>query len=359
MNRQSGRARAPYYNPRHTGQVYHGVGANLHRHGRHLVPVHAHAQHQQGTSDQQAAAVSRQHGAQQQGLHQHHQGPGRCNICSYAQLSPESKVPVYHRHFSSLNLRNINGSEVTNTPYLCPSCRTSHVPYPKLRTKLVISDSSLHCFFDHPPVGPIGRKYKGDILHTDYLTIPGASIHTLTNAFRIEYVDTKHGRPLDVCVVAGYNDLVRNYDKEYIRHRLQKLSDMVLAAKVGHVENTIAISTLMYPPQLAWFADNGAVPYPGYINQKEKIDWLNVEINQENRRNNVPEFPGFHTYGVRTATRKSFDLYGQEHHRVRKSHRWEHWREADPANMLHLRNDRRLKMGIALNNYFIYNTDCS
>ena len=353
MNRQSGRARAPYFNPRHTGQVSRGVGANFHHHDRHQAPV----QHQQRTSARVAAVVPRHHGAQQHGPLHHQQGPGRCNICSYAQPSPERKVPVYHRHFSSLNLRNINGSEVSYTPYLCPSCMTSHVPYPKLRTKLVISDSTLHLFFT-PPDGDVGQ-YTGDTLHTDYLTIPGASIHTLTNAFRIEYVDTKHGRPLDVCVVAGYNDLVRNYDKEYIMHKLQKLTDMVLAAKVGQVENTIAISTLMYPPQLAWFEDNGAFPYPGYINQKEKIDWLNMSINQENRRNNVPEFPGFHTYGVRTVTRRYFDLYGQEHQRVKKSHRWEHWREADPASMLHLRNDRRVKMGIALNNYLIFNTDCS
>ena len=89
---------------------------------------------------------------------------------------------------------------------------SSHVPYPKSRTKLIISDSTLHMFFA-PPDGNIGQ-YTGDRLHSDYLTISGASIHTLTNAFRIEYLG--HGRPLDVCVVAGYNDLVRNYDREYI-----------------------------------------------------------------------------------------------------------------------------------------------
>ena len=159
--------------------------------------------------------------------------------------------------------------------------------------------------------------------------------------------------------MVGYNDLVRNYDKEYIMYKLEKLVTMVLAAKVGEVENTVAISTLMYPPQLAWYPDNGPVPYAGYVNQMEKIHWLNESINLENRRNNVPNFPGFHTYGVRTATRRYYDQYGQEHHRVIKGHRWEHWRENDPARMLHLRNDRRVKMGIALNNYLIYNTDCT
>ena len=115
----------------------------------------------------------------------------------------------------------------------------------------------------------------------------------------------------------------------------------------------------MYPPQVAWFPDNGPVPYPGYNNQKEKIDWLNQHIRWENARNNSPNYPAFHTYGVRTATRRYVDLYGQEHQRVTKAHRWEHWREADRAQMLHLRNDRRVKMGIAINNYFIMNTDCS
>ena len=93
------------------------------------------------------------------------------------------------------------------------------------------------------------------------------------------YVDRKHGRPLYVCIVAGYNDLVRNYDLEYIMYKLEKLVAMVLAAKVGEVENTVAISTLMYPPQLAWYPDNGPVPYAGYVNQMEKIHRLNESIN--------------------------------------------------------------------------------
>ena len=280
-----------------------------------------------------------------------------CNICSFAQHPPEKKVPIYHKHFSSLKLRYFNGAEASNSPYLCPSCMSSHVPYPKTRTKLIISDSTLHMYFA-PPDGNIGQ-HTGDVLHCDYLTIPGASIHTLSNAFRIEYLDAVHGRPMDVCIVAGYNDLVRNYDREYIMYKFKKLVAMVLDAKVDQVENTVAISTLMYAPQLAWFPDNGPVPYPGYNNQREKIDWLNAAINQENRRNNVPEFPGFHTYGVRTATKSYTDRYGQVHQRAIKAHRWEHWREEDPASMLHLRNDRRIKMGVALNKYLIFNTDCS
>ena len=112
----------------------------------------------------------------------------------------------------------------------------------------------------------------------------------------------------------------------------------------------------MYPPQLAWLADNGPLPHQNYRNNKTKIDWLNESINQMNRGNGVPNYPGFHTYGIRTTTRHNFDQYGQLHQRVVKTHRWEHWRETNPTRMLHLRDDRRVKMGIAVNKYFVINT---
>ena len=61
--------------------------------------------------------------------------------------------------------------------------------------------------------------------------------------------------------------------------------------------------------------------------------------------------------GEKCQENKQRDGYGQIHQVVTKSHRWEHWREADPARMLHMRNDRRFKMGKAVNNYLIANTE--
>ena len=98
------------------------------------------------------------------------------------------------------------------------------------------------------------------------------------------------------------------------------------------------------------------IPYPEYVNQKEKIDWINQEIKILNVRNDAFVYPGFHTYGVRKLTRNHFDRNGKLHEIPAKSHRWEHWREAEPGRMLHLRNDRRFKMGTALTNYFTFNT---
>ena len=85
----------------------------------------------------------------------HHQG--MCNICSYNQEAHEPQVPVYHRHFSSLRLRQMTGAEAENKRYLCPSCKSFHLPYPdpENRIKVVVSDSTLHEFLlPQHPAGP-------------------------------------------------------------------------------------------------------------------------------------------------------------------------------------------------------------
>ena len=201
----------------------------------------------------------------------------------------------------------------------------------------------------------------------DYLTIAGANIKALTNAFRIEYMIEQNGRPetirpMDVVVVAGYDDLVDGHARDYIVEKLHIFADLVMhrtrEEKLDrHRGNTIAISSLMYPPQLAWFPDNGPEPYEGYTNNRAKIDWLNGEISDLNLAYNSLNPPRFHTYGLRSYTRKNVDIYGQVTFTPIKSHRWEHWRREDnPAEMLHLTNERRFKMATAINNYFKFNT---
>ena len=291
-------------------------------------------------------------------------GDGQCTICSYTQHYDEPQIPIYHRHFSSVRLRMLASVENTSMPYLCPSCKTQHAPYPLQQTssgedriKIVVSDSTLHTFFAPPNQARL--QYPGDQIHVDYITIAGGDIEALTHAFWLDFVAKPQKKPLDVAVVAGYNDLVIGNSREHIMHMLNRLTDLVKLAGVNHhpdIPNTVAISTFMFPPQLAWFADNGQYPYPGYINQKEKIDWLNREIHDLNLSNNVLNYVGLHTYGVRKDTKTSYNRYGQEVITSYRRHRYEHWREADKGNMLHLRDDRRFKMGSALNNYFIHNT---
>ena len=284
-------------------------------------------------------------------------GPVACSICSYKQIPPANLSPVVHRHFSSLFLRKITGVEQSGAVHLCPSCKREHLPYPEHRLSVVVSDCSLHQYF--APTGYVETlQYGGDINHIDYLTIPGARISALINAFRIEYLADPLPRNIDVLLVAGYNDLVEGYARDYIIEKIYNFADLVLQSQNQSYpggRNTFAAATLYYPPQLAWMPDNGPFPYDGYTNNREKIDWLNQEIKRLNAANQVRFPPCFHTFGVRTCTRKRVDRYGHVSMRVSKSHRWEHWREQDPQNMLHLNTERRFKMGQALNNYFRFN----
>ena len=119
--------------------------------------------------------------------------------------------------------------------------------------------------------------------------------------------------------------------------------------------NTFTVASLMYPPRLAWFPDNGREP-PGYVNMMEKIDWLNHKIRELNIANNFPHFPGFRTLGVRKVTRRWKDMFGQEHHREMQSHRWEQWVGSSRSEKLKLSQEKTFTVGSAINHYFITRT---
>ena len=271
---------------------------------------------------------------------------------------------MYHRHFSSLRHRIFAGYETAQTRYQCPTCKSNHLPYRDSRLKVIVSDSTLHNYFA-PYAADISlassnttfNNYGGDMQHCDYITIAGACIEDLVLAFRLEYGKTNLSRPLDVVLVAGYEDIIRGHSREFIEQGMKEFASAVKDQGSQHKEspNTIAIANLMYSPGLAWYPDNGPQP-PRYRNQMEKIHWLNTMIHQLNVQFSSPYYPRFHKWGVRKATRIWKDTYGQEHHRQIKKHRWEHWRGADPREMIYLSDERRLKMAAAINNYFILRT---
>ena len=204
-----------------------------------------------------------------------------CRICSSSQQGSDRRAPIRHRHFSSLYLREITGVEDSTIPYLCPSCMIAHLPYPVSRNKIVISDTTLHQFFA-PPGHVATNGYSGDRIHTDYITIEGADIRTLMHAFQYDYVDKPPKRPMDVVLVAGYYDLVNGNSREYIIEKMHEFSDAVKLSGDGAELGTFVVATMMYPPQLSWFVDDGPFPVPGYVNNRSKIDWINREIHHLN-----------------------------------------------------------------------------
>ena len=216
----------------------------------------------------------------------------------------------------------------------------------------MLSDSTLHNFFA-PPTTTV-KQYKGDILHSDYVTIPGATLDEIFHAFKLEY--SYHTKPMDVFVIAGYNDLVRNHSRDMIVNTIKEFVDYVHGlTNEDNVANTITVGSFLYPPQLAWFRDDGPEP-DNYVNQKEKIDWINSKVDSMNVEHGMAHYPGIHKHGTRVTTKKYMDEHGQLKTIHLKTHRWEQWRETDRLRMLHLTNERRFILGRAINEYFINRT---
>ena len=226
-----------------------------------------------------------------------------CGICSYRQPLPRAQIPVYHQHFSSLRLlMDILQVEDSDIGFYCISCKSRHRPYTEDRLKVIVSGSTLHNFFAQ--LNPSPTEYEGDLVHVDYITIEGGLIPELHQAYRHDYVDIPPRKPVDVVVVAGYHDILEGFARDAIMEQLREFSDTVLAAnnnQPDNLRNTFTVPSMMYPPKYCWFRDNGPEPFQ-YSNQKEKVDWINREIHWLNLDNNVPIYPGFHTYGTRVTS---------------------------------------------------------
>ena len=277
-------------------------------------------------------------------------------MCSYKQPVDEPAKSVHHYHFSMRKVK-----EMTKNPqgkFYCPSCMSIHADYTTdARIKVLLTSSILHEYWAPPHSQQLSCQYPGDAIHIDHVGIPGATIKTLTQAFRIDYEEEKRG--IDVCLVAYYNDYLQGRSAYDIMRSLDLLYNVVSSQARHHhpdVPNSLAIATLPYPPQLCWFADDGLYPTYNYINNLEELTWLNNQIIRFNVENGAKMAPKFHTFGERTDNKKSVDRYGQVLVRHTRTHRWEHWREPQPENMLHLTNDRRMAMGKSVGNYFLHNT---
>ena len=193
-------------------------------------------------------------------------------------------------------------------------------------------------------------------MHSDYITIPGATIDELTHAFMMEYRDFRF--PVDVILVAGYADILDGRSRDAIIESYSQFTRAVLEANSGHTgTNTVAICNLPYAPQLSWFEDNGPLPYNHLGNQLLKLEFLNEAILSLNLDNRITEFPCLHKFGVRNYTKKYVDRYGQTHHRRIKQHRLDHWLGDDPARKLYLVNEQKFKVGAAVNKYFSLRTN--
>ena len=113
-----------------------------------------------------------------------------CNIWSYRQESPKPARSVRHRHYSSREVRIMQGVEyrTRNDEYMCPTCMTHHKARTPQGLNVCLSASQLHDI--HRPMDP-DVVCPPDSTHVDWITIPGATISTLEEAW---FFDFKHQR---------------------------------------------------------------------------------------------------------------------------------------------------------------------
>ena len=117
-----------------------------------------------------------------------HQPRIPCQLC--LSRGGDSPRLVYHRHYSSRADRALGGM------FYCVGCKRPHSAEIDGRLSVCVSSSALHEVWR--PRNPT-LLYRGNPIHVDYLTIPGASILDLMSAFKQEYRDVS--QPLDVVLV--------------------------------------------------------------------------------------------------------------------------------------------------------------
>ena len=152
------------------------------------------------------------------------------------------------------------------------------------------------------------NQYAGDTLHVDQLCIPGATIKTLTRALESEYAFNPV--PIDVLLVGGLNDLLRDKSARSIEDDLRVLQRKVEELVPGET-NTLAIATIFCPPK---YTTLGGGAGPADRERKERLIELNfriMKLNDEQEQNtgwrtNIA--PKFHSWD--TVTKKKTKEFG-------------------------------------------------
>ena len=274
--------------------------------------------------------------------------PPVCHICSYKQPEPDTPRQVRHRHSSSRQIRVVMGVEQhwSNPFYLCPTCQAPHLAKPNYGLNVCVSSSQLHDFH-YPREESV--VCPPDTLHVDWLTIPGATISDLNYAWRLDY--HRETRPMRIVLVAGLNDLIKGGNEATVKDQIERFKTNIDSQNRYHHNtrrNEFCVATLLNPPKLAWFPDNGPPP-PHHTNRLVELASLNQWIKEFNLKNGFEAVPSFQTWGTRTSQKVLEDGSAWPI----KTHRWNEWRHSEPVHdKLHLTDTKRIKMGKSVINFF-------
>ena len=274
-----------------------------------------------------------------------------CQICSEATSSVMDKQKnIYHRHVSSISHRAASPLDHFGQ-YVCTTCEVVVHPV-KMghRIPVVISASLLNNWQGWR--GTPGA-YEGDPVHLDYVTIPGATIEQLHHAFEAQYNGCK--QPLDVLIVAGYNNILQDQSLDEILQHLQDFKKAVINMSCeGERFNSFAVSSLPFPPRLTRLSNDPVFPeYSAYYDEKTMIlDQMTpcvLDMNKEEIDMLTRLAPAFHTWCLskRRATGQGGFSVGQLN-----QHRHAQWREDHFLDQLHPSDPVRVRMGTAIGRYY-------
>ena len=271
--------------------------------------------------------------------------PPKCNICTGRQLRPKPAVSVYHHHYSSREVRIMQGKEYSkpSTQFMCPTCQNYHPIRPTYGLNICLGTSQLHEF--HTPREE-GVTCTPDELHVDWVTIPGARISTLETAWQVDYA--KYKFPMRVLLVAGLNDLIKGGNKESVTNSILNLKLAIDDQNKYHPDtpNEFVVSTLLNPPKLVWFPDTGKPPH-GHINRYDEISSINQWIVEFNDGYGNPT-PRFHRFGVKCGRKLVNGVQVPLH-----THQMRRWRQSEPViDRLHLNDEWRIRLGKSVIHHF-------
>ena len=188
-------------------------------------------------------------------------------------------------------------------------------------------------------------------MHIDWVTIPGAVLADLIQAWSIDYKREK--TPMRILVVAGLNDLLRGGDRVSVMAALRQFKEVVAANDHYHpgTPNKFAVAPLLIPPRLGWYEDKPPQgPQTSYVNKLSDIQMLNEEIEEFNTLNGMGNVPHLNLLGAR----RYKVWYEDGTHRQVVHHRMGQWRETEERfDKLHLNDTMRIRMARMVQDYFV------
>ena len=267
--------------------------------------------------------------------------PPYCSICS------SSHRPVHHDHTSPREVRILQGVEyeVSNLIYMCPTCVNSHPARPDIGLNVVVSTGQLHNI--HHPSSPVARS-DPDPFHIDWLTVCGATIPELETAWLADY--RKQVRPMRILISAGTDDFAMGRTRDEVVESLMHFKNAVDKQNEYHpeVKNEFVVATLLNPPKICWFPDNGPAP-ANHTNMLADLKEINSWIINFNKWNGKDITPRFHRFGVRDGW--ELDMAGN---RVKvKRHIMSQWLQSEPrGERMHLSDRFRVRLGVGAVRHF-------